>query len=145
MSAPAAARSPSSGCAPPATPRRSASTATPAGWRSRGATPWRWARRGWNWSRARRRTRCPAWPRPDAVFVGGGLSAGTLDACLGALQEGGRLVANAVTLESEAVLLDAHARHGGQLVRLSVQRAEPVGGLHGWRPLMPVTQWALVR
>jgi precorrin-6B C5,15-methyltransferase / cobalt-precorrin-6B C5,C15-methyltransferase len=84
-------------------------------------------------------------PRPDAVFIGGGLSAATVDACFDALGEGGRLVANAVTLESEAVLLEAHARHGGQLVRLAVQRAEPVGGLHGWRPLMPVTQWALVR
>ena len=84
-------------------------------------------------------------PRPHAVFIGGGLSAGAVDACLGALRPGGRLVANAVTLESEAVLLDAHARHGGQLVRVSVQRAEPVGALHGWRPLMPVTQWALVR
>jgi precorrin-6Y C5,15-methyltransferase (decarboxylating) len=84
-------------------------------------------------------------PPPQAVFIGGGLSAETIDACLGALRPGGRLVANAVTLESEAVLLDAHARHGGQLARIAVCRAEPVGGLSGWRPLMPVTQWALVR
>ena len=82
-------------------------------------------------------------PRPHAVFIGGGLSAGTVDACLSALRPGGRLVANAVTLESEAVMLDLHARHGGTLTRLAVQRAEPVGALTGWRPLMPVTQWTL--
>ncbi len=83
--------------------------------------------------------------RPDAVFIGGGLSAEVVEACRAALRPGGRLVANAVTLESEAVLLDLHARHGGSLTRLAVQRAEPVGGLTGWRPLMPVTQWALGR
>lgn len=86
-----------------------------------------------------------ALPRPHAVFIGGGLSVETADACLAALGPGGRLVANAVTLESEAVLLALHARHGGSLTRLAVQRAEPVGGLTGWRPMMPVTQWALVR
>jgi precorrin-6Y C5,15-methyltransferase (decarboxylating) len=86
-----------------------------------------------------------ALPAPQAVFIGGGLSAETIDACLGALREGGRLVVNAVTLESEAVLIEAHARHGGSLTRIAVQRAEPVGGFSGWRPLMPVTQWALVR
>ncbi|WP_417688188.1 precorrin-6y C5,15-methyltransferase (decarboxylating) subunit CbiE [Roseibium sp.] len=82
-------------------------------------------------------------PCPDAIFIGGGLTAdGIVECCIGALKPGGRLVANAVTLESEAVLLDAHKRFGGDLIRLSVQRASPVGGLTGWRPLMPVTQWA---
>ena len=81
---------------------------------------------------------------PDAVFVGGGLTApGLLDACRGALTDGGRLVANAVTLESEAVLTEARARWGGDLIRIAVQRAEPVGGFTGWRPAMPVTQWSL--
>jgi precorrin-6Y C5,15-methyltransferase (decarboxylating) len=84
-------------------------------------------------------------PAPHAVFIGGGLSADTFAACWAALRPGGRLVANAVTLESEAVLIDLHARHGGDLARLAMQRAEPVGGLTGWRPLMPVTQWALVK
>jgi len=84
-------------------------------------------------------------PAPDAVFIGGGLSEGAVKACLAALKPFGRLVANAVTLESEALLLALHARHGGALSRLSVQRAEPVGGLTGWRPLMPVTQWSLMR
>ena len=84
-------------------------------------------------------------PAPDAVFIGGGLSEQTFKAAFAALRPLGRLVANAVTLESEAVLIALQARHGGQLVKLAVQRAEPVGGLTGWRPMMPVTQWSLVK
>ena len=83
-------------------------------------------------------------PRPDAVFIGGGLSEATLAASRAALRPNGRLVANAVTLESEALLLAAHAQHGGRLGRLSVARAAPVGPYHGWRDLMPVTQWVFV-
>ncbi|MCJ2133964.1 precorrin-6y C5,15-methyltransferase (decarboxylating) subunit CbiE [Methylobacterium sp. J-026] len=82
-------------------------------------------------------------PAPDAVFVGGGVSEpGLLAAGLAALQPGGRCVANAVTLQGEAALLAAFAAHGGSLRRFGVERASPVGGLHGWRPAMPVTQWA---
>jgi precorrin-6Y C5,15-methyltransferase (decarboxylating) len=61
------------------------------------------------------------------------------------LRVGGRLVANAVTLESEAVLTAWHARVGGGLTRIEISRAEPVGGLTGWRPMMPVTQWVVER
>ncbi|MFE0427541.1 precorrin-6Y C5,15-methyltransferase (decarboxylating) subunit CbiT, partial [Streptomyces sp. NPDC058953] len=83
-------------------------------------------------------------PRPDAVFVGGGLTApGLLAACWDALPAGGRLVANTVTLESEALLADAYRRHGGELVRLAVAHAVPVGAFTGWRQAMPVTQWAV--
>lgn len=83
---------------------------------------------------------------PDAVFVGGGASTpGMIEACWAALRSGGRLVANTVTLESEAVLLAKHAELGGELVRISVERAEPVGPYHGWRPLMPVTQWRIAK
>ncbi|KUN89946.1 precorrin-6Y methyltransferase [Streptomyces bungoensis] len=83
-------------------------------------------------------------PAPHAVFVGGGLTArGLLDACWAALSPGGRLVANTVTLESEALLADAHRRHGGELVRLAVAHAVPVGGFTGWRQAMPVTQWCV--
>ena len=82
---------------------------------------------------------------PDAVFIGGGLSGAVFDAAWDALRPLGRLVVNAVTLESEAVLLDLRKRHGGELVKLSVQRAQPVGGLTGWKPLMPVTQWSLIK
>ncbi|MFE7278112.1 precorrin-6y C5,15-methyltransferase (decarboxylating) subunit CbiE [Streptomyces sp. NPDC057623] len=83
-------------------------------------------------------------PTPDAVFIGGGLTApGLLDACWEALPVGGRLVANTVTLESEALLADARRRRGGELVRLAVAHAVPVGGFTGWRQAMPVTQWAV--
>lgn len=82
--------------------------------------------------------------RPDAVFIGGGLTMpGVIETSLEALPAGGRLAANAVTLESEAILLAAFQKHGGSLKRLSVHRASPVGGLTGWRPQMPVTQWSL--
>ncbi|GHJ40392.1 precorrin-6y C5,15-methyltransferase (decarboxylating) subunit CbiE [Streptomyces sp. TS71-3] len=85
-------------------------------------------------------------PAPDAVFVGGGLTApGLLDACWAALPPGGRLVANTVTLESEALLADARRRHGGDLVRLAVAHAVPVGTFTGWRQAMPVTQWAVTK
>lgn len=82
---------------------------------------------------------------PDAVFIGGGLSREVFEAAWEALRPLGRLVANAVTLESEAVLIALHKAHGGDLVKLQVHRAEPVGTLTGWRPLMPVTQWSLVK
>jgi precorrin-6Y C5,15-methyltransferase (decarboxylating) len=81
-------------------------------------------------------------PAPDAIFIGGGLSRETVDACLTALQPYGRLVANAVTLESEALLAAMQAEHGGDLTRIAISRAEPVGRYRGWRPAMPVTQWS---
>lgn len=85
-------------------------------------------------------------PAPDAAFLGGGLSDPALVACVWqALPPGGRLVANAVTLESEPVLIDAHRRHGGTLRRIAIARAEPVGTMRGWRPAMPVTQWAATK
>lgn len=85
-------------------------------------------------------------PAPDAIFLGGGAGdEGVMDAALAALKPGGRLVANAVTLETEALLIARHAALGGELVRLSIARAVPVGGLTGWRPAMPVTQWSWVK
>ena len=80
-------------------------------------------------------------PRPDAVFIGGGMSEQVISVAQAALRPGGCLVAHAVTIESESVIIAAWQRAGGDLVRLSVQHADPVGGFHGWRPLMPVTQW----
>jgi len=83
---------------------------------------------------------------PDAVFVGGGLTTpGVVERAWQMLPEGGRLVANAVTLQGEAVLMAWHHDHGGRLTRLAVSRAEPIGPYEGWRPLMPVTQLALVK
>jgi precorrin-6Y C5,15-methyltransferase (decarboxylating) len=85
-------------------------------------------------------------PRPDAVFVGGGATTPLLlDVCWEALPPGGRLVVNAVTVQSEAVLAEWHARCGGSLTRLSVATAEPVGGFTGWKPAMPVTIWSTTR
>ncbi len=84
-------------------------------------------------------------PAPDAVFIGGGLSEEVFAAAWEALKPLGRLVANAVTLESEAMLAGLQAAHGGELVKLSVARAEEIGGMRGWKPLRPVTQWSLVK
>jgi precorrin-6Y C5,15-methyltransferase (decarboxylating) len=83
---------------------------------------------------------------PDAVFIGGGLTTpGLLERCWEALHPRGRLVANAVTLESEHVLHSAQASYGGRLVRIAVSRAEPVGGFTGWRPQLPVVQWSATK
>ncbi|MCA8879947.1 MAG: precorrin-6y C5,15-methyltransferase (decarboxylating) subunit CbiE [Rhodobacteraceae bacterium] len=84
-------------------------------------------------------------PPPDAVFIGGGLDEATVAAALAALKPLGRLVANAVTLQSESLLVALHARHGGELTRLAVARARPVGRKSGWKPFMPVTQWSLLK
>ncbi len=78
---------------------------------------------------------------PDAVFIGGGSDPAVLDTAARALRSGGRLVANAVTLETEALLLARHAALGGELIRIAVSRASPVGEKTGWRAAMPVTQW----
>jgi precorrin-6Y C5,15-methyltransferase (decarboxylating) len=82
---------------------------------------------------------------PDAIFIGGGLTSEVFEAAWSALRPLGRLVANAVTLESEALMLDLYKKHGGQLVKLGVQRADAVGRLTAFRPLMPVTQWSLIK
>ncbi|MGY1855178.1 precorrin-6y C5,15-methyltransferase (decarboxylating) subunit CbiE [Modestobacter sp. SYSU DS0290] len=85
-------------------------------------------------------------PDPDAVFVGGGATVpGVLDACWAALRPGGRLVVNAVTLESEALVAQWRARVGGELTRLSVAHAQPVGGFTTFRPALPVTIWSVTR
>lgn len=89
----------------------------------------------------------PKLANPDAVFIGGGLSANEnlINNVWTRLRPGGRLVANVVTVEGEAALLNAHANHGGELTRIAVSHADPVGGLTGWHPAMPVTQWSVVK
>jgi precorrin-6Y C5,15-methyltransferase (decarboxylating) len=82
---------------------------------------------------------------PDAIFIGGGCDAAVLDTAARALRSGGRLVVNAVTLETEALLLARHGAFGGGLIRIAVSRAEPIGGKTGWRAAMPVTQWLWVK
>jgi precorrin-6B C5,15-methyltransferase / cobalt-precorrin-6B C5,C15-methyltransferase len=85
-------------------------------------------------------------PPPDAVFVGGGAAReGTLETCWTALRGGGRMVANAVTIETEACLFAAHGTYGGTLVRLSIDRLNAIGSMHGFRPAMTVTQWAVTK
>lgn len=82
---------------------------------------------------------------PDAIFIGGGLSVETFDTCWQALRPLGRIVVNAVTLESEAILLALHKERGGDLVKITVDRAEALGNLTSWKPLRPVTQWSMVK
>ncbi|MCK6453427.1 MAG: precorrin-6y C5,15-methyltransferase (decarboxylating) subunit CbiE [Alphaproteobacteria bacterium] len=85
-------------------------------------------------------------PAPDAVFIGGGIvRPGLHEACWHALRPGGRLVANVVTVEGEVAVARLHATFGGTLTRIAVSRADPVGELKGWRPFMPVTQFAAVK
>ncbi|MEJ5919880.1 MULTISPECIES: precorrin-6y C5,15-methyltransferase (decarboxylating) subunit CbiE [unclassified Corynebacterium] len=85
-------------------------------------------------------------PAPDAIFIGGGLTAdGMIDACVAALAPGGTLVANTVTIESEAVLWASQRRFGGTVTRLSVERAGEVGKFTAWRPALPVVQWVLTK
>jgi len=82
--------------------------------------------------------------RPDAIFIGGGAGDdGLLDAAFSALPSGGRLVVNAVTVETEAALVARYRKHGGDLVRLELSRAAPLGGFHAFRPALPVTQWSV--
>lgn len=85
-------------------------------------------------------------PTPDAIFIGGGITReGVLGTCLAALRPGGRLVAHGVTLQTERLLAEAHARLGGELSRIQVETAAPIGSFTGWTPARTVTQWALTR
>lgn len=85
-------------------------------------------------------------PAPGAVFVGGGITTpGLLDACWAALADGGRLVANTVTLEGERVVTAAHQARGGSLTRIDIAHAEPLGAFSGWRAQMTVVQWSVTK
>jgi precorrin-6B C5,15-methyltransferase / cobalt-precorrin-6B C5,C15-methyltransferase len=85
-------------------------------------------------------------PAPDAIFIGGGAgNTGVIDGAVAALRSGGRLVINAVTLETEGLLVARHAVLGGELIRIAIARAEALGTKTGWRAALPVTQWAWVK
>ena len=84
-------------------------------------------------------------PLPDAVFIGGGVTDAVLARLWEMLPHGVRVVANAVTLESEALLMQWHARAGGDLMRLEVSQAAPLGTKRGWRAAYPIVQWRVVR
>ncbi|OBA87180.1 precorrin-6Y-methylase [Mycolicibacterium mucogenicum] len=83
---------------------------------------------------------------PNTIFIGGGLTQpGLFDACYDALESGGRLVANAVTAESEAFVVQLYSKLGGDLRRFQHYHGEPIGGFTGWRPALPITQWTVVK
>ncbi|MGA5539995.1 precorrin-6y C5,15-methyltransferase (decarboxylating) subunit CbiE [Mycolicibacterium nivoides] len=85
-------------------------------------------------------------PEPAVIFVGGGVAQpGLLQACFDRLPSGGRLVVNAVTLESESVVAQWYSKEGGEVRRYQHYRGGAVGGFTGWRPALPVTQWAVVK
>jgi precorrin-6B C5,15-methyltransferase / cobalt-precorrin-6B C5,C15-methyltransferase len=87
-----------------------------------------------------------ALPTPHAIFIGGGASEdAVIDTAIAALKPGGRLVVNAVTLETEAALIGRHAALGGALTRIALSRADSVGERMTWRPALPVTQWVWVK
>ncbi|CAH2784865.1 MAG: Precorrin-6Y C(5,15)-methyltransferase [decarboxylating] (EC [uncultured Paraburkholderia sp.] len=85
-------------------------------------------------------------PAPDAVFIGGGVTVpGVLEACWASLRDGGRLVANAVTLQGEAVLAAWRERHVGTLTRIALADAQPLGGFDTWRQALPITLYEAVK
>jgi precorrin-6Y C5,15-methyltransferase (decarboxylating) len=84
-------------------------------------------------------------PPPDAVFIGGGLSDAMLAHLWRLLPPGCRVVAHAVTLESEALLSDWHARAGGSLTRIELAEAAPLGTRRAWRASYPIVQWSATR
>ena len=83
---------------------------------------------------------------PDAIFIGGGASRpGVFQRCVDALPGGGRIVVHGVTVETEALLAAAYSEHGGELTRIHVEHAAPVGSFTGWTPARAVTQWAFTK
>lgn len=82
---------------------------------------------------------------PDAVFIGGGLDGAMFDGVWPRLSPGTRLVAHAVTLETEALLCELHQRHGGELMRVEIAHAAPLGRYRSWEAARPVVQWSTVR
>ncbi len=87
----------------------------------------------------------PQLPSPDAIFFGGGATAETVQLALNLLPMGGRLVVHSVTLETESLLADLHARHGGELMRVCFETAKPLGSYRGWQPARAITCYALTK
>ena len=82
---------------------------------------------------------------PDAVFIGGGLDADMFAAIWSRIAPGTRLVAHVVTLETEALLSDLQQRHGGELMRVEIAQAEPLGRYRSWKAARPIVQWSAIR
>ena len=83
-------------------------------------------------------------PTPHAIFVGGGFGVALFSTLQAAAPTGCRMVVNAVTLETESALLQLHAQHGGELLRIELAQAAPLGRMRGWQPSRPVVQWSVV-
>ena len=81
-------------------------------------------------------------PEPDAIFLGGGADEDTVRRCWHLLRPGGRIVVHAVTLETEAVAATAYRTWGGELIRVAVETAAPLGNFTGWQPARAVVQWS---
>ncbi|MER3433357.1 MAG: cobalamin biosynthesis bifunctional protein CbiET [Leptolyngbya sp. ERB_1_1] len=85
-------------------------------------------------------------PQPDTIFIGGGLTTPDLvETCWRSLRSDGRMVANAVTVETEAQLFHWQSQLGGELTRIAIQRAEPIGKFLGWKAMSPITQWSVIK
>ncbi len=85
-------------------------------------------------------------PAPDAVFIGGGAGTpGVIEAAWASLKPGGRLVINAVTLQTQSLLERHHSTMGGEMLQINLAHAEPLGRFHGWRPAMPIVQWRIIK
>ncbi|KAG9059550.1 precorrin-6Y C5,15-methyltransferase (decarboxylating) subunit CbiT, partial [Cutibacterium granulosum DSM 20700] len=84
-------------------------------------------------------------PTPDAVFIGGGATAELVDACLARLPQDGRIVVHGVTMEAETLVVDLSGRLGGELMRFSVENADHIGRLRGWKPARTVVAWSWVK
>jgi precorrin-6B C5,15-methyltransferase / cobalt-precorrin-6B C5,C15-methyltransferase len=88
----------------------------------------------------------PDLPTPDAIFIGGGLTVpGVFETCWAALRSGGRLVANGVTIETEQRIFALQQQYGGEINRIAIQRAQPIGKFLGWKAMAGVTQWVVVK
>lgn len=84
-------------------------------------------------------------PGPDAVFIGGGASDALLSRLWTIVPPGTRLVMNAVTLETEALVLAWHARHGGSLLKIELAEPAAIGSRQGWKSALPILQWSVIR
>jgi precorrin-6Y C5,15-methyltransferase (decarboxylating) len=82
---------------------------------------------------------------PDAVFIGGGLDDALFDTVWSRIAVGTRLVAHSVTLETEALLAELHRRHGGELMRVEIAHAAPLGRYRSWQASRPIVQWSAIK
>ena len=84
-------------------------------------------------------------PKPDCIFVGGGLRDALLQELWALMPDGARLVANGVTIETDQLLTKAHSQLGGHLMRLESSQLQPIGTMHGWKAAYPITQWSVTK